>query len=61
AAEAGGIEPYLAALRETVDVFGRRGGAYVSTSTATPEETWDAVFELYGYSREFYENERDGG
>ncbi|MCL2045017.1 MAG: hypothetical protein FWG88_01345 [Oscillospiraceae bacterium] len=50
-------EQYLEALRKTVDIYAKGGGYITSTMRREPEELWDAIFELYCYSREYYENE----
>jgi hypothetical protein len=47
----------LAAVRKTVDFYGKSGGAYSFTRADTEEKTWAATFELYCYSREFYDKE----
>ncbi len=51
-------EEYLEAIRKTVDLYAKGGGFYTSAIGHTPEETWDAAFELYCYSREYYDKER---
>jgi hypothetical protein len=48
-----------AAIRKTVDLYGKRGGSYsFAARGSSDEDSWDAVFELYCYSREFYDKER---
>jgi len=59
--ETGGTPPsaeqYLEALRNNVDIYAKSGGYITSTMRAgEPKDIWDAVFELYCYSREYYEN-----
>jgi hypothetical protein len=49
----------FAAIRKTVDLYGKKGGSYTfSAGGGSEEDGWDAVFELYCYSREFYDKER---
>ena len=51
-------EELLAAIRNTVDLYGAKGGNYMLVSGTGPEATWDAFFECYCYSREYYDKER---
>jgi hypothetical protein len=51
-------EQLLEAIRKTVDLYAAGGGFYTSCSAESPETTWDATFELYHYSREFYEHKQ---
>ena len=44
-----------ALIRKTVDLYGKGGGFYTSIMTPDPEQLWDGVWELFCYSREFYE------
>jgi len=53
-----GKEALFEAIHETVDTFGSGDGAYTSVSAPTDEERWDAIMELYYYSREFYDKEQ---
>ncbi|MDR0819551.1 MAG: hypothetical protein LBN43_08295 [Oscillospiraceae bacterium] len=46
----------IANIHKTVDTYGPNGGAFSSVFAMSPELLWDGVFELYLYSREFYEN-----
>lgn len=48
----------LEAAREIVDLYGRKGGAYVRTFISEPEVAWEVVNEIYCYSREYYDRER---
>jgi len=48
-------EVLMNAIRNTVDIYGPNGGFYTSVTARDPELMWDAVQELYWYSREFYE------
>jgi hypothetical protein len=50
---------HLAHIRSTVDTFGKHGGMYATVGGYDDKSTWDAVFELYCYSREFYDIERE--
>jgi hypothetical protein len=52
-------EERLAAIRKTVDLYGKSGGAYSFAGGATEEESWASTFELYCYSREYYDHERE--
>jgi len=51
-------EKLLAAVRQSVDLYAAGGGFYTSCMAETPELTWDATYELYQYSREFYDSEQ---
>jgi hypothetical protein len=53
-----GVEEYCALVRETVDLYAGGGGMYGSATGHTEEHAWAGTFELYYYSREFYENEQ---
>ena len=44
-----------ALIRKTVELYGKGGGFYTSIMTPDPEQLWDGVWELFCYSREFYE------
>lgn len=46
-------------IRNTVDIYGKNGGVYVNVFEFNPELLWDAACELFAYSREFYDNERN--
>ena len=48
----------VAAARSTVEKYGKSGGAYAGALTSQPEAAWAFIFELYAYSREFYDRER---
>ncbi|MCL2401118.1 MAG: hypothetical protein FWC90_00600 [Oscillospiraceae bacterium] len=50
-------EKVLQLVRDSVDTYAPKGGAYFSVASADPEERWDMLAELYMYSREFYEKE----
>ena len=46
-------------VRETIDLYGKGGGFYISMYGGMDEETlWDAAYEAYCYSREYYDIER---
>ncbi len=51
-------EELLDSIRTVVDTYGKSGGAYTSVFGSDPEDLWAMVFELYAYSREFYDRER---
>ena len=52
-------ENLLEAVRNTIDIYGKSGGLYLTLGGANDEETmWDMCYEAYCYSREFYDNER---
>ena len=48
----------IRAVRDMVDTFGKGGGVFSSVSARDPETAWDAVAELYCYSREKYDEEQ---
>ena len=52
------VEDVIAAAHDTVDIFGKSGGAYTGAAVGTPEVTWAHIFELYCHSREVYDKER---
>lgn len=45
-------------IRNTVDIYGKGGGAYINIMEPDPKLLWHTVSELYAYSREFYDKER---
>ena len=52
-------EEFFEKIRKTVEVLGKHGGYYTSAIVpSNPELTWDGTWELYSYSREFYDRER---
>ncbi len=53
-------EDYIKMIRNTVDTYGKGGGAYMNIFDPNPENVWNVVSELYAYSREFYDKERGG-
>ena len=53
-----GIDEYCALIRETVDLYAGGGGMYAVLSRATEEMAWAGAFELFCYSREFYDKEQ---
>jgi hypothetical protein len=53
------MERYLENIRESVDLYASGGGYYTTAALGNdPENIWDSVFELYAYSREYYDTER---
>ncbi|MDR2530082.1 MAG: hypothetical protein LBC65_00890 [Oscillospiraceae bacterium] len=46
----------IANIRKLVDTYAAGGGLLTSTMAFDPEASWDAIFELFCYSREFYGN-----
>jgi hypothetical protein len=54
------VEEFEAAIRQTVDRYGRRGGVYMTVGGGPDERSWRGIFELYCYSREYYDREREG-
>lgn len=50
-------ETLLQNVRAMVDTYGKGGGVFTSVSGFDGESTWDAVMELYCYSRERYDRE----
>ncbi|NLO46974.1 MAG: hypothetical protein GX111_01430 [Clostridiales bacterium] len=51
------VEEMCQKIRNTVDIYGKGGGAYVNLFDMDPEKLWIYLFELYCYSREFYDKE----
>jgi hypothetical protein len=51
-------EEMIQKIRSTVDIYGRGGGAYVNLFDMNPERLWDYLYELFCYSREYYEKEQ---
>ena len=45
-------------VRETMETLGKGGGVYAHTFATDPQAAWDYCFELYCYSREYYDKER---
>jgi hypothetical protein len=53
-------EELLEAIRRTIDIYAKGGGFYTTAGAlADPKDTWDAIFEQYCYSREFYDKEQN--
>ena len=52
------IDEYCTLIRETVDLYAGGGGLYTAASGYTDEHAWAGTFELYCYSREFYDKEQ---
>jgi len=49
----------LEKIRQTVDLYGKNGGIYLSLGFQRDAESlWDSCFEAFCYSREYYDNER---
>ena len=42
-------------IHKTVDLYGKDGGFYTSIFTNDPKQLWEGTYELFCYSREFYE------
>ena len=52
-------EEYIQMIRKTVDLYAKSGGYYTAIMPEEdPERTWDGIFELFCYSREYYDKER---
>ena len=52
-------DEFIQKIRNTVDLYGKGGGFITNIFPfENPKDTWDAYFELYCYSREFYDRER---
>ena len=51
-------EEVVESVHYTLETFGKSGGAYIHMFIIDPESTWNYVFELFNYSREFYDKER---
>ena len=45
-------------VRQTVDLYGCSGGFFANIYGNDPETVWNAVCELYAYSREYYDSEQ---
>ena len=45
-----------ALVRKTVDLYSAGGGFYSSIMDPDPEKLWDGTYEMFYYSREYYEN-----
>lgn len=46
-----------ASIRDLVDSYGANGGMYANAGGFDAESDWDAIWELYCFSREFYDKE----
>ena len=57
--QAASVESFCAAVRQTVDVFAPGGGSYASVFSPSKETLIAGLTELYCYSREFYDAERE--
>lgn len=55
------MEEMTCKIRNTVDLYGRNGGAYVNITELDPEKVWNIVSELYCYSREYYDRPNPSG
>ena len=54
-------EERLARVRQTIDLYGKHGGLYVTPGAPPDNETmWDVCYEAYCYSREYFDKERAG-
>ena len=53
------LDEYLEGIRKSVDLYASGGGFYTNTRGDDGKYLWDSIFELYLYSREFYDNERN--
>ena len=51
-------ESVIRAVRDTVDTYGKGGGLFSSVMARDPKVGWDAIMELYCYSREKYDAEQ---
>ncbi|MCL1804630.1 MAG: hypothetical protein FWG28_01285 [Clostridiales bacterium] len=52
-------EERLEKVRKTIDLYGKRGGLYVTPGAPPDAETmWDVCYEAYCYSREYFDKER---
>ena len=49
-------EKLIETVRKTVELYGKGGGVYINIRSGDQEDLWNAVHELYCYSREYYEN-----
>ena len=48
-------EELLSLIRDSVDTYAKGGGYFTSVRGRDAETSWDAMAELYYYSREYYE------
>ena len=55
-----GKDGVIRAVRELVDTYGAGGGLYSSVFSNDPETLWYGASELFYYSREKYDAEREG-
>lgn len=53
-----GKEELIEKVRHTMALYGRGGGFYANVFGKDPEVLWDAICELYAYSREYYDKEQ---
>jgi len=51
-------DEHLKMIRDTVELYGSHGGAYMNIMERDPGRVWDVVSELYAYSCEYYDKER---
>ncbi|MCL1848869.1 MAG: hypothetical protein FWF83_04245 [Clostridiales bacterium] len=52
-------EERMAKIRQTIDLYGKSGGIYLTLGAPPdPETMWDSCYEAYCYSREYYDKER---
>jgi len=52
-------EEILEKVKETVELYGKNGGFYLNLGAIRDEKLrWDACYEAYCYSREYYDKER---
>ena len=54
-------DEFCALIRETVDLYASGGGMYALVNGATDELNWAGTYELFCYSREFYDKEQSRG
>ena len=53
------LEERLEKLRLTIDLYGKKGGLYLTLGMPDDETLWASCFEAYCYSREYYDKERE--
>ena len=51
-------EELIEKIRHTVDILGKGGGCFINIFERDPQLLWYGLWELYYYSREYYEGEK---
>jgi hypothetical protein len=45
-------------IHDTIELYGKNGGAYINVFETDPEKIWHITSETYAFSREFYDHQR---